>query len=107
MITKYEESILLKHKRKAILGMFRQSVSAVSKMKLNTLKVETSCFFGDDTFRFSLTVFNGRSSDNRTFNLYDFYDFKKLENYLNDVLSVIRTGDFKNVLAFNEDKYFD
>jgi len=101
MLTAQEEKIVLKHKQKELLALFRDAVSKLSKIRLESLTANIEATFGKDSFRFDITVFDN-ISDNATFGVYDFYDLKDSKKIIDGAIRAIKTDDFENVKSTAE-----
>lgn len=96
--TREEEQILMKHKHKELLDIFRTVLTKVASLKLSKLHVTCSADFHPDIFQFGITVFDQQAT-NVTLTIYDFWEVKASQKLINGFLAAIKTGDFTKVQA--------
>lgn len=96
-ITREEQLILKNHKRSQLLNMFRNVLTKISNLKLDTLQVVVSADFTADKFHFDITVFGEET--NIALTIYDFWEVKQSQKLVDGFITAIKSGDFKKVQA--------
>jgi hypothetical protein len=101
MKTQAEESILKAHIHKEMLGLFRKTLTAISKLNLRELEVHLTASFQGPEFTIHMTIFNGGGGDNRSVNLYDFYTIEKNTEIIGEIMGLIKKDDFSLILEYS------
>jgi len=96
--TREEELVLIKHKQQQLLKMFRDTLTKVSNLKQSKLSVDVTAKFQVDRFNFDITVFTTNGT-NVSLAVYDFWEVKRSQKFVDAFLAAIKTGDFEKVKA--------
>ena len=97
-ITKEERLILAKHKRAQLIKMYREVLTRIVQLNHEKLHVNVTAMFRNGEFSFDITVFD-LTGDNTTLAIYDFYEIKKAQKYVNACISAVKIGNFEKVKA--------